>query len=144
MATQWSGGVEIVMQGCGGETGPWWCGKDRNFCYIHDQYRDLQVSFLSVSPKETEGTKNKIFFFFSKGWGSMPNCDASCDIFDHWDPCVPECDETACPPEWKTKGKQLVEDTLTGIRTSIADAKKLVEAVVLRIENMLFAKQKNN
>ena len=56
--------------------------------------------------------------------------------------CVAECDEQQCPPELVTKGKQLAEDTLTGIRTSIADAKKLVEGVIVRIENMLFAKQK--
>ena len=74
----------------------------------------------------------------------MPACDEDCSVWDHWDPCVAECDESRCPQEWETKGKQFVEDSLTGIRTSIADAKKLVEGVIVRIENMLFAKQKNN
>ena len=71
----------------------------------------------------------------------MPACDEDCSVWDHWDPCVAECDESRCPQEWETNGKQFVEDSLTGIWTSIADAKKLVEGVIVRIENMLFAKK---
>ena len=68
-------------------------------------------------------------------------CDQDCSVWDHWDPCVAECDETQCSPEQETKLKKMVEDSLASIRTTIGDAKKVVEGVVLRIENMLFAKQ---
>ena len=132
MATQWLGGVKIERQGCGGETGFASCHYERNYCHLYDTYRVLKVSFTCTSI----ATQKKIPLFLK-----LHPCDQDCSVWDHWDPCVAECDETQCSPEQETKLKKMVEDSLASIRTTIGDAKKVVEGVVLRIENMLFAKQ---